>query len=479
MSGRTIKKNVLMNVIYTVTNMFFPLVTYPYVTRILSATGMGKISFFMALSNYAIMFGSLGISMYGIRAVARARGNKLELSQLVSELLILNIIITAIVIVILGISIPFVSKFCAEPTLLIINFLIVLITPLGLSWLYSGLEEYSYVAILNFVFKFVSLFLVYFLVKEKEDYPIYAALMAFSIIGSCLCNFMYSKRFFKFRISKELNFRRHVRPMLLLFASILAVSVYTNLDTIMLGFINGDDEVGYYSVASKVKWLLLSLVNAISAVLLPRLSNYLVNAEIDRYNRTLKKSISFIFLITIPLSIYFVLESTDTIRVLGGNGYDNAILCMQLLMPILIISGFSNIIGNQILIPSERDFCFMKAVAIGAIVDVFLNAILMPSLAAIGATIATLIAELVQMTIQLCYTKKEIAKVLDYKSIIKALLGGVFAGIIVLVVRDLYELNLIVKLIVTGLIYFSLYCLFLIFGKERIVLEIVHTLKFK
>ena len=184
MKVKSIKVNALFNVIYTITNMIFPLITYPYVTRVLSASGMGKVSFFTAVSNYAVMFGSLGISTYGIRAVAKVRDNKHELSKVVQELLIINGVITLIVVGVLLGLIPFVNKFNSEPILFVVNTIIILATPFGMTWLYSGLEQYEYITIRNIIFKMAALIMVFLLVKNKDDYAVYAFLTAFSTVAS-------------------------------------------------------------------------------------------------------------------------------------------------------------------------------------------------------------------------------------------------------------------------------------------------------
>jgi len=476
MKVRSVKVNALLNVIYTITNMIFPLITYPYVTRVLSAVGMGKVSFFTSVSNYAIMFGSLGISTYGIRAVAKVRDDEKELSKVASELFILNSIITDIVLIALLVSVPFVKKFSAEPVLLIINMLIIASTPFGLNWLYSGLEQYGYITKRTIAFKTISLVLVFLFVRSKEDYPIYAAITAFSSIGAYVCNWFYAKKFVHFGKGNGLEFKKHFRPMVFLFASILAVSVYTNLDTIMLGFINGDRQVGLYSVASKIKWLLLSAVNAVSAVLLPRLSNYIGNNEIEKYNQTLKKSVSFVFIVTIPLTIFFMCEAYDTIYFLGGEDYTEAVPCMLFLMPILIISGFSNVTGNQVLIPQGRDSQFMTAVCVGAVVDIVLNALLMPKYMCTGAAAATLAAELTQMSIQFHFSKKDILKNIDFKTLIKASLAGVIAGLIISVLREQLRFHSIINLIITCVIYIIVYLGCLLLLREQYSKEILNEI---
>lgn len=473
MKIKSIKLNALLNVVYTITNMIFPLITYPYVTRVLSATGMGTVSFFTSVSNYAVMVGSLGISTYGIRAVAKVRDNEKDLSKITTELFILNTIITVIVIAVLAVSVPFVKQFNTEPALLLINLLIVIATPFGLDWLYSGLEQYAYITKRTILFKTISLIMVFLLVRRKSDYPIYAAITAFSIIGAYFCNFVYSRNFVHFHSLNGLNYRRHFKPMILLFSSILAVSVYTNLDTIMLGFINDNYQVGLYSVASKVKWLLLSAVNAVSAVLLPRLSNYISNGETDKYYAALKKSVSFIFIVTIPLSVFFTLEAADSIYFLGGPDYGEAILCMQFLMPILVISGLSNVIGNQVLIPQGHDSQFMIAVVVGAVVDIILNAVLMPRLACTGAAIATLAAEFTQMSIQLHFARKDILKNIHKSTLWKSILAAVIAGFAIVSLRRFINFLSIVNLMITAVVFFGTYALVLIALREEYMIEIM------
>ena len=453
--------NVFVNLINTATNLAFPLLTYPYITRIFAASGIGKIFFFTSISNYAILLSSLGISTYGIRVVAKVRDNKENLSKVVTELLIINLILSVIIVGLLIFSVPFVSIFKTELLLLIINVLVVITTPLGLSWLFSGLEQYSYITKCNLFFKLISLGLIFIFVKEAYDYHIYALIMAFSVIGTYICNLLYSRKFIHISINSSLKFKYHFKPMFYLFASLLAVSIYTNLDTIMLGFINGYNDVGYYTISSKIKWLLLALVNSVSVVLLPRLSYLLNNTEYDSYNNVLKKSIHFIFMVTIPLSIFFIIASYETIKLLSGDGYDTSILCLQILMPIIVISGFSNVTGNQILIPKGKDSCFMKAVVCGALVNVILNAILLPSLGAIGASLSTLIAEFAQLCIQIYYSKNEIKGNIDKKFLITILIMSVLAGLIVIVVKLTLNFSILINFLIISAFFWIFYILFI------------------
>lgn len=483
MNVKSIRVNAILNIIYTISNIVFPMITFPYVSRVLLADGMGKVSFFTAVANYAIMIASLGISTYGIRATAKVRDNKNELSKTVAELLIINVSMTVVVITMLFASIPLVGKFQEDVVLLIINSVLIIGSALGINWLYSGLEQYSYITKRSIVFKIISLILVFLFVNDRSDYAIYAAIVVFSSMGSYLINFFYARKFVRFRNLGKLNLAQHLKPMMLLFASILAVNVYTNLDTVMLGFISGDREVGLYTVAVKVKCLLLAVINAISAVLLPRLSYYISEKKTDEFNRILKKSIVVIFLLSIPLSVFFIMEARNSILLLGGEDYVGATLCMRIVLPILLISGFSNITGNQILIPLGKDSCFMKAVVAGSLVDLVMNAVLMPKYGAVGAAVATLIAECTQMSIQFYFAKDNIWSSIQKKPIIKILFSTLIAVICVSGLKyvlnihiENYTIDAFVNLMVDSVVFFGMYSVIMLLTKEVYFRELMISL---
>lgn len=457
LKNSSIKTNAVLNIIYKLSSLIFPLLVYPYVSRVLTSEYLGKVAFFNNLASYGLLIGSIGISTYGIRAVASVRDNKEKLSKTVSELLLLNSIITFVVIVVLGISAIGVSKFKSNSILFIITMAQIAIAPLSMDWLYSGLEQYGYITKRAIVFKVVSFVLIITFVHSRKDYAKYAFIMAVSCMGNYICNFLHSFKFVNYRGKQKLQLARHLKPSLILFASLLAVSIYTSLDSLMLGFINGDNAVGLYDVAVKGKTVILSLINAISAVLLPRLSYYVAKDDSEQYAVTLQKSIKYILMIAVPLMVFFEIEAFDTINILGGSSYADAVLCMQILMPILVISGFSNITGNQILIPHGLDSCFTKAVACGAIIDLILNLIMMPKYSIYGAAIATLIAEIVQMSVQSFYSRKYLKGQIDVKDIIGILAVAVLSGFLTIVLRRILTFNSFINIMICGCTYFVIY----------------------
>lgn len=473
----SVKRNAVLNIIYKISSMIFPLIVYPYVSRVLLSGGLGKVAFFTNITNYAMLIGSLGISTYGIRATAKVRDDKEKLSKVVKELFTINSIVTLLVLVFLFLSLLFVDKFRTDIALFFICCGQVAIAPLSMDWLYGGLEQYGYITRRAITFKVISLVLIFAFVHTQSDYVIYALITAFGYVGNYICNFIHSRKFVTRKVKGKLNLRIHLKPTLLLFASLLAVSIYTNVDSIMLGFINGDNAVGLYDVAVKAKTVLLSLINAISAVLLPRLSYYVAQKNEGEYKSILRKSIRVIAIIAVPLTIFFELEALDCILVLGGEHYRSATLCMMILMPILLISGFSNITGNQILIPHGMDSCFTKAVTLGAIVDIVLNALFMPKFSLYGAAMATLIAEITQMMVQAIYSKKYLRGEFDLNAGVKIVIAAFIPGICVFFLRRMLNINALINLIIYFIIFGLIYWGILYFFKFEEVRNIKSTIK--
>lgn len=469
MEQDSLKKNAILNIIYKISSLVFPLVTYPYVSRILLADNLGKVSFFNSLTSYMMMIGSLGISTYGIRAIAKVRDDKDKLSIVTKELVRINVIVTFIVLCIIFVTVPFVSKFHSNISLLLISCVQTAIAPFSMEWLYSGLEQYSYIAKRAISIKIISLVLIFLLVHNRDDYVIYAAIMAFGFVGNYICNIVHSAQIINYKVHAHLQLKRHLKSIIILFASALAINIYTNVDTVMLGFINGDRAVGLYDVSCKAKLVLLSLINAISMVLFPRLSHYLAINDYKSYNATLKKAIITIMGIAIPIAVFFEIEAKNVILVLGGKDYSDAALCMQLLMPVLVISGFSNITGNQILLPHGLDSSYMQAVCLGAFVDIILNIFLMPKYSLYGAAIATLLAEITQMTVQILRSWKYLKNSIDVREIKKVILASMIAGGTIYFMSKCISGIAIINLSLFSLFFLIIYVIALVVFKSKVI----------
>ena len=199
MKIHSVRYNALFNVIYTLSNIIFPLITFPYVSRILMASGNGKVNFFTSIATYGTTIAGLGLSTYGIRAVAKVRDDAKKLSRLTVELLIINFIGSVIVLLVLGLSLFFVQQFQQELALFCITCITILLSVVGMNWFFSGMEQYDYITRRSILFKFISLILVFAFVKSRSDYVIYALITMFSTVGAYVFNFIYARHFVSFR----------------------------------------------------------------------------------------------------------------------------------------------------------------------------------------------------------------------------------------------------------------------------------------
>lgn len=464
----SIKKNFIMEIFLTMSNFIFPLITFPYVSRILKPEGTGKVQFATAAVSYFLIIAQLGIPKYGIRACAKVRDNREELSRTAHELLMINLIMTAIAYAGLFLSILFVPKFQDEKALLIIISLSIIFSTIGMEWLYKGLEKYTYITIRAVIFKFVALIAMFLLVHEEDDYIIYGAITILASSCSSIFNLIHARKYISTKPVGNYNLKKHMKAVVVFFAMACATTVYTHLDTLMLGFMKTDVDVGYYHAAVKIKTILVSIVISLGTVLLPRASYYVQNGKMDEFHNITKKSLNFAVLLSTPLMIYFIFFARAGILLLSGSAFESAVLPMQLIMPTLLLIGMSNVTGIQILVPTGREKYVLYSEIAGAIVDLILNAILIPRYSSAGAAIGTLVAEVVVLLVQIAFLRKEAAaifKKVSYLKMFVALAGGLAGSVWVLWMNW----NSFFTLLVSGILFFCIYGGLLLIQKEPLV----------
>lgn len=478
MKIHSVKFNFIMNFIMSASSIVFPLITFPYISRVLMATGNGKVATASAVITYFNMFASLGIPTYGIRACAKVRDDREKLSKTVQELLIINSITMLLTLLAFIGTVILVPEFAAEKELYVINGIGMVLNMFAMTWLYNALEQYAYITAVNMVVKVVSLVLMFLLVKKPEDYIMYGAITAFASSASYVFNFFYATKFITWKKSGPYDFRVHMKPILRFFAMSAATSVYTNLDVVMLRFMQGDTEVGYYNAAIKVKTILVTLITSLGTVLLPRLSYYVKKDKIDDFYRMIGKAVNFVVVAGLPMTIYFMLYAGESIQFLAGKGYEGAVLPMIILMPTVLLIGLSNITGIQILTPQNLEQQVLNSIVCGAVVDFLLNLVLIPGMASSGAALATTIAELVVLVVQCIYLRgiiKDIMKAVSGKKIAVAMILGTAAGIAVKFLLDLsgtgwsLEVQSFIMLAVSACVFFGVYGLVLLIMKEEFV----------
>lgn len=484
MKIHSVKFNFIMNFIMSASSIVFPLITFPYISRVLMATGNGKVATASAVITYFNMFASLGIPTYGIRACAKVRDDKEKLSKTVQELLIINSIIMLLTVIVFAFTVALVPEFSAEKELYVINGIGMVLNMFAITWLYNALEQYAYITVVNMIVKLVSLVLMFLLVKKPEDYILYGGITVFASSASYVFNFIYATKFVSLKKSAPYDFRVHMKPILRFFAMSAATSVYTNLDVVMLRFMQGDTEVGYYNAAIKVKTILVTLITSLGTVLLPRLSYYVKKEKTEDFYRMIGKAVNFVVLAGFPLTIYFMLYAKESIQFLAGDGYGGSITPMVILMPTVLLIGLSNITGIQILTPQNMEQKVLNSIICGAVVDFILNLILIPRIASSGAALATTIAELVVLIVQCIYLKdilKDIVRVVEWIKVGFAIILGMIAGIAVKLLLDLtgtgwsMEIQSFVILAGSACAFFGMYGVSLLVMGEGLVIELINS----
>lgn len=482
MKIRSVKFNFIMNFIMAASAIMFPLITFPYVSRVLMAVGNGKVAAATAVITYFNLFASLGIPTYGIRACAKVRDDKEKLSKTVQELLIINSVTMFITCIAFVVTVAVIPEFSAEKELYIINGVGMVLNMFAVTWLYNALEQYAYITICNIVVKAVSLILMFLLVKKPEDYIIYGGITVLASSASYVFNFLYAFRFVSLKKTGKYEFRIHMKPIFRFFAMTAAASVYTNLDVVMLKFMKGDAEVGYYNAAIKVKTILVSLITSLGTVLLPRLSYYVKKNEKQLFYQMIRKAVNFVVIAGLPLSVYFMIFADESILFLAGEGYQGSVVPMILLMPTVLLIGLSNTTGIQVLTPQNMEQKVLNSILWGAVIDFILNLALIPKFASSGAAFATLTAELAVLIVQCVYLRESIlgmAKAVSWRKVIPAILLGSAAGAAVKLLADFsgivqsVEIEAFLTLAVSAGVFFGGYGAVLLATKEQFIWGLV------
>lgn len=467
-----------MNTILTMSSFIFPLITFPYVSRVLLPAGTGKVSMATSVITYFSMFAQLGIPTYGIRACAKVRDDRNELSKVAQELLLINIIMSIISYVVLFVLLFSVPKFRCEKELYVVLSFSIILTAIGMEWLYKALEQYTYITVRSVIFKFIALIGMFFLIHKQTDYIVYGGITIFAASASNILNLINAHKYIYLKPIGNYNFRRHLKPVLVFFAMSCATVIYTNLDTVMLGFMATDTDVGYYNAAVKIKGILVSIVTSLGTVLLPRVSYYIQRGEVKEFRRITRKALNFVLLMAMPLLIYFIYFAKEGIIFLSGNDYVGSIVPMQVIMPTLLLIGITNILGIQILVPTGREKIVLYSEIVGAIVDIIINALLIPAYASTGAAIGTLIAEFAVFVVQYRELKNEVYDAFKQIHFIKIMIALVLGSLASLWLKGLDWGNF-VTLVISAILFFGVYGVTLLIFKEEMILEILEMVKLR
>jgi len=425
--AKSVKKNYIYNLIYQIVAIILPFITTPYLSRVLGATNIGVYGYTLSISAYFILFGSLGIALYGQREIAYEQNNIKKYSKSFIEILSLRIITMTISLTLFYLIFCINGEFNNYFKILTLE---LIANTLDISWFFQGLEEFKKTVGRNLIIKTISVILIFIFVKTKNDLNIYFIIYTVSILIGNLSLWLYLPKFIALKYIKKLNLKKHFKATLVLFIPQIAIQIYTILDKTMLGtIIVNKAEVGYYTQAEKMIKLMLTIITSLGTVMLPRIASSYAKGDSETIKIYITRAFNLVFLISIPMIVGIICISNVFVPWFFGKGYDKVIPIMIILTPILLFIGMSNVIGMQYLLPTKKQKEYTYSVIIGAIVNFLINLILIPRYGAIGAAIGTIIAEATVTAAQISYTKKYI----DYKKILKLTKNYFISSIVMLI----------------------------------------------
>ncbi|WP_270781610.1 flippase [Lactobacillus amylovorus] len=434
MKKKSLGVNAFLNGLRSVLNLFFPLITFPYVSRVLSVPGIGIYNFSNTYISYFILIAGLGIATYAVREGAKYRENKDKINDFVSQIFSLNMIATVIAYLLLFASLIIFKNLRNYISCILIFSLQILFTTLGTEWIYTIYEDYTYITIRSIVFKMISIVLLFLLVRRPEDYLIYAAITVFSAVGSNLLNFIHARNFVHIKLTTKTNWKYHLKPILIIFASAIAVTIYVSSDTTILGLLKNDYAVGIYSTSVKIYQIAQGLLSALLTVTIPRLAFLWGRRHISEYNQVLSKVIDSLGILVLPAAVGLIMLSREIILIIASEKYLPSVNSLRIISWAIIFSIFSWIFSDCVLIPAKRENFVLRNTVITAIENIILNFILIPFLSYDGTSLSTVIAEFTVMIMN-GYSCRDIIKpVIFKKDTLKNLLDSIIGcvGIVVI-----------------------------------------------
>lgn len=387
----SVKKNFFYSSFITVSNYIFPLLTYPYVSRVLGVTNIGICNYVDSIINWFSLFSMMGIGIIGIREIA---GTNLETrKKTFSSLLVLNFLTTLVALIGLVICVFALPKLHDYKNLLFVGMIKLISNVFVMDWLYKGLEDFKYITKISITSKFLYVICVFIFVRDVDDYPIYYILSVSMIFFTAVFNSIHSRSIVSFSF-KELSLNKYLRPLLLLGFYAFFTSMYTSFNVAFLGYTNGPEQVGYYTTSNKLFSVIIAFFTAFTGVMLPRMSSLVAEDKMEQFKVMLNKSLMALLSFSVPIIIFSVIYSPSIVKLFTGNGFEGAYTPSRIVMPLMLIIGLEQIYIIQVLMPLKKDSSILINSFIGAGVGVFFNFLLVPYSGAIGSSITWALSEL-------------------------------------------------------------------------------------
>lgn len=474
----TVKKNFFYNTILLVSQYVFPMLVFPYISRVLGVDKIGLVNFADGMVNNFILFSTMGLTITGIREIAKSKKNPDEINKVFSELLYIHLITTVIVLIGYIFSIYLYGKFSDNKVLFLVGASKLLFNVFLIEWFFRGIENFKFITARSILIKVIYVVLIFLLVKQKSDYVTYFVLTCGITVINGLVNCWYARGYVSLTL-KSLNLTRHFKNFFTIGFYLILTSMYTTFNVVYLGIVSTDTSVGYYSTSLKLFTIILGLFTALNTVLVPRLSSLVAENNMRDFKQLIDKSTILISALCFPLIMYCEVLAPQIIYLIAGKGYDGAILCFRIIIPQIFLVGIAQILSNQILMSLKLDRKLAITSFCGAFVGVSLTILFVPKYKEVGTSLVVLLSEIV-VTLILYYFCVVSAKIkLPIGNILKNFIFSI-PYLLICYTCSLYLIKDLVVLSIAGaaaLTYFIISQLFIL--KNEMLISFILTLQLK
>lgn len=478
MKQKSLKLNMMLNLIRTLLGVLYPLITFPYVSRVLGPEGVGKVNFSQSIIGYFALISSFGIGTYAIREVSKVRDDAKMISVLSVEILIINLLTTLAAYLAFFVILELVPSLHPYRVLLYICSLTMLLTTLGMEWLYIAEEDYTYITIRAIIIQVLSLTLLFVLVRTKNDYINYAILLVIASAGSNIWNLIHSSKYISLPRIEELHIFRHFKFLLVFFITAATATLHTLIDQSMLGFMLGDYEVGIYVTGVKISNVIISIICSVSTILFPRLSYLAKNGSGEEWKPFLDKTILFLIMITLPVVSGLIILREPIVLLLTGTKYIDSIPVLVIMAFTVPLVCFTHLFGNLLFMAQNKERWTLYSVIVGTCANIILNYLFIPKFGAEGAAVASVASESFILTVQIILLKR-ITSINTYgKQVLRYAFYASIMGVSMCII-NLVEVSMILRVLLSALVGMIVYAALLWREKNLLFLELLQIVMAK
>ena len=462
----SVKNSVFYNVLLAISQVFFPLITFPYLARTLGPEHVGVLNFAESIAKYFVMLAALGIPIYGIREIAKVQNELKERTKIFAEIFTINLICTLGLSFLFLAAVFFLPQLNNEKVLFYWTIAYFFFQVFYLEWFFNGMNQFKFIAIRQFVIRFFFIIFVFILIKSQFDYVNYMRMQFGLSVLLAIINFNNLSKHIS--LNKEtftnLDLRKHIKPLLYIFLTIFSISIYFSLDTILLGFLANNESVGYYSTALKLNKLIIAVFGAVTVAIFPSLINLYHSQQIEKFRELIRQVFFVLVSLSIPAIVIFISCAKEIVHVLFSQNFERSIHPLQITAPLILIVSLSSIFGFQVLSALAKDRQILYSAIIGMSVSVVLSILLVPTLMEVGEAITILVTEL-SVSVSFIYFTKKYFKVGGLTNMfLNQLVGALPYIVFVIIFKSIIADSIIVltSISIISLIWFCIYHLFIL-----------------